>query len=244
VQPPRPKGKSRPTLPGWNLTPGHRLLTDVSLWSADLGNLQSAVERLSSFADSFHLDVADAHFAGDLLFFPDLIAALRPHTELPFHVHLMVEQPSKLVERFAQAGANLITIHCELPEAEIRHTIDRIRRLGVAAGMALRLETPVGAVADYLELLDAVVLLGTAIGVKGKDLSPDACGRIAALASLLEWHSLRGRVVIIADGGIRKGTVPQLREAGADAIVPGSLVFQAGDLESIFGWIHSVGRTT
>ena len=229
-------------MPSWNITPGSRLLADVSLWSADLGNLQSAVERLSPYADSFHLDVADAHFAGDLLFFPDLVAALRPHTELPFHVHLMVDEPSKMAERFAQAGANLITVHCELPEAEVRRAIGRIRSLGAAAGMALRLETPVEAVAGYVELLDSILLLGTEMGVKGKDLSPDACSRIAGLSNLLERRSQRARVLIIADGGIRKDTVPRLREAGADAIVPGSLVFQAGDLATIFGWIHSVGR--
>jgi ribulose-phosphate 3-epimerase len=226
----------------WNMAPGNRLLADVSLWSADLGNLQDAVERLSPYADSFHLDVADAHFAGDLLFFPDLVAALRPHTELPFHVHLMVEQPSKMVDRFVAAGANLITVHGELPEAEVRRAIGRIRSLGAAAGMALRLETTVEAVAGYVDLLDAVLLLGTEIGVTGRDLSPDACSRIADLSSLLERLTQRARVVIIADGGIRKETVPRLREAGADAIVPGSLVFQADDPAAIFGWIHSVGK--
>ncbi len=229
-------------MPSWNITPGKRLLADVSLWSADLGNLQSAVERLSPYADSFHIDVADAHFAPDLLFFPDLVTTLRPHTERPFHVHLMVEQPSKIVERFAQAGADLMTVHRELPETEVRHAIGRIRSLGAAAGMVARLETPVEAVAGYVELLDAVVLLGTEVGVKGKDLSPDACSRIAELSSLLERRSLRDRIAIIADGGIRKNTVPWLREAGADAIVPGSLVFQAGNLADIFDWIHSVRK--
>jgi ribulose-phosphate 3-epimerase len=228
-------------MPSWNITPGNRLLTDVSLWSADLGNLQRAVEGLSPYADSFHLDVADAHFAGDLLFFPDLVAALRPHTDRPFHVHLMLEQPAKMVDRFIEAGANLITVHCELGEAEIRRALGRIRVLGAAAGMAVRLETPLEAVAGYVDSLDAVVLLGTELGVKGKDLSPEACHRIAELSSLLERLSLRDRVVIIADGGIRRDTVPRLREAGADAIVPGSLVFQAGDPANIFSWIHSVG---
>src|ERR1700683_1038001 len=178
-------------MPSWNITPGNRLLADVSLWSAALGNLQGAVERLSPYADSFHLDVADAHFAGDLLFFPDLVAALRPHTELPFHVHLMVEQPSKMVDRFVQAGANLITVHCELPEAEVRRAIGRIRSLGAAGGMAPRLETPVEALPGYVECLVADLLLGTEMGVKGKDLSPDACSRIGGLGSLLERLSRR-----------------------------------------------------
>jgi len=225
----------------WNLSPGDRLLTDVSLWSAGLGNLQAAVERLSPYADSFHFDVADAHFVGDLLFFPDLVAALRPHTSRPFHAHLMVEEPSKLVDRFASAGAGLITIHCETGEREVREAMARIRVRGCAVGMALALETPVEAIAPYASLVDAVVVMGTQLGVKGKALAPNACGRIGEMAALLERVSRRSRVPIIADGGIRKETAPMLRAAGADAIVPGSLVFEAGGLEEVFRWIHTAG---
>jgi len=225
----------------WTLTPGGRLLTDVSLWSADLGNLQSAVERLSPYADSFHFDVADAHFVADLLFFPDLVAALRPRTSRPFHVHLMVKQPSKIVDRFAAAGADLITLHCEVGELEAGRAIAGIRSRSCAVGMALRLETPVAALAPYISSLDAVVLMGTELGVKGKSLAANACERIAELGALLESVSRRSRVLIIADGGIRKETVPMLRAAGADAIVPGSLVFQADALEEVFRWIHSAG---
>ena len=225
----------------WNLTPGDTVLTDVSLWSADLGNLRGAVERLSPYADSFHFDVADAHFVGDLLFFPDLVAALRPHTSRPFHAHFMVEEPSKLVDRFAAAGVDLITIHCEAGEPEAGRAIARIRSCGCAVGMALRLDTPVAALAPYISSLDAVVLMGTELGVKGKALAGNACERIGELGALLESVSRRSRVPIIADGGIRKETVPLLRTAGTDAIVPGSLVFQAGGLEEIFRWIHAVG---
>lgn len=226
----------------WNLTPDDRLLTDVSLWSADLGNLQGAVERLSPYADSFHFDVADAHFVGDLLFFPDMVAALRPQTRRPFHAHLMVEEPSKIVGRFADAGADLITIHCEVGESVAGRAIAGIRSRGCAVGMALRLDTPVAALAPYISSLDAVVLMGTELGVKGKSLAGNACERIGELGALLKSMSRRSRVPIIADGGIRKDTVPMLRAAGADAIVPGSLVFQAGRLEEVFRWIHATGK--
>jgi len=228
----------------WTLSPCDKLLADVSLWSADLANLERDVERLSPHADSFHIDVADGHFVSDLLFFPDLAAALRPHTDRPFHAHLMVEEPSKMVERFAAAGADLITIHAETGEAEVRQALARIRRCGKAAGLAVRLETAVSAAVPYAESVDAVVLMGTELGVKGRSLAANACGRIAELAGLLERLRCRSRVLIIADGGIRKETAPQLREAGADAIVPGSLVFQAGDPAAIFQWIHAVGKTS
>ena len=92
---------------GWSHLPSDRLLADVSLWSADLGNLETAVRRLSPWADSFHLDAADGHFVPSLLFFPDLIRAIRPHTVVPFHVHLMAEYPSLLAGEFLDAIANL-----------------------------------------------------------------------------------------------------------------------------------------
>ena len=225
----------------WNIKPGYRLTTEVSLWSADLANLARDVERLSPYADAFHLDVADAHFAPDLLFFPDLVRALRGHTERPFHVHLMIEKPSKMVDRFVEAGADLISVHCETGRLDVRETISRICAHDCAAGLALRLETPVSAVEPYLQQVSSVLLLGTMPGVKGRELAPDACGRIRALAGFLEREGLRSQVVIVADGGIRTETVPRLLEAGADAIVAGSLVFQAKDLAKTFSWLHSLG---
>ncbi len=225
----------------WNLKPCSRLLADVSLWSADLTNLRYDIERLSPYADSFHIDVADGDFASDLLFFPDMVAALRPCTDRPFHVHLIVRQPSKFVDRFAEAGADLITVFCEVGEQEAQQALSAIRQRGKAAGMSIRLDTPVGAVAPYLDGLDAVVIMGTEIGVKGRGLSPQTATRIEELAALLQSLSARSRITIFADGGVRRGTVPLLRAAGADAIVPGSLVFQGGDLDEVFRWIHSVG---
>jgi ribulose-phosphate 3-epimerase len=227
--------------PRWNIKPGARLTTEVSLWCADLANLARDVERLSPYADVFHLDVADAHFAPDLLFFPDLVAALRGHTERPFHVHLMTEKPSKMVDRFVEAGADLITVHCETGRLDVREAISRICTYDCAAGVALRLETPVSAIEPYLQQVSSVLLLGTMPGVKGRELAPEGCSRIRSLAGLLEREGLRSQVVIVADGGVRTHTVPQLREAGADAIVAGSLVFQADDLAKTFSWLHSVG---
>ena len=105
-------------MPGWSQLPRDRLLVDVSLWSADLANLETAVRRLSPWADSFHLDAADGHFAPNLLFFPDLIRAIRPHTAVPFHVHLMAEHLSALAGEFFNAGADLLTVHVENGERE------------------------------------------------------------------------------------------------------------------------------
>jgi ribulose-phosphate 3-epimerase len=232
-------------VPGWSHLPTDRLLADVSLWSADLANLQAAVRRLSPWADSFHLDAADAHFVPSLLFFPDLIRAIRPHTTVPFHVHLMAEYPSQLAAEFLDAGADLLTVHVENGEREASAAIEQALSRGCGAGVTVQLETPVAAVLPYLDTVEVVILLGTQVGVKGCDLSPQACDRLREARALLRDHA-KPDVRLVADGGIRTHTVPILHAAGTDAIVPGSLVFQSADLESTFRWLrgHSLPIVT
>ena len=223
---------------GWQDLTDTGLLADVSLWSADLANLAAEMKRVEPFVDSFHFDVSDAHFAPSLLFFPDLIRALRPLTKRPFHIHLMVERPTDLIEAFVASGADVITVHAEIGESEAAAAIQFIRGEGRSAGLALRLDTPVAASEPYLDDIDALLLLGTVIGVKGQDLAPEACDRLARAASLLGER--RARVRLIADGGIRSHTVPMLRRAGADVIVPGSLVFQSQNMEETFSWLRAL----
>jgi ribulose-phosphate 3-epimerase len=223
---------------GWQELPRARLLADVSLWSADLANLAGEIERVEAFADSFHIDVSDAHFTPNLLFFPDLIRALRPLTKRPFHIHLMVERPTSLIEDLVGSGADLITVHAEAGESEAAAAIQAIRGTGCAAGLALRLNTPVAASEPYLDHIDALLLLGTMAGVKGRDPAPEACGRLASAASLLGER--RARVRLIADGGIGSHTVRALRRAGADVVVPGSLVFQSRNLADTFSWLRTL----
>jgi ribulose-phosphate 3-epimerase len=223
---------------GWQDLPRTRLLADVSLWSADLANLAAGVERVEPFADSFHFDVSDANFAPSLLFFPDLMRALRPLTRRPFHVHLMVDRPTMLIEEFVACGADVITVHAEVGKSEAAAAIQAILSAGRSAGLALRLDTPVAASEPYLDRIDALLLLGTMLGLKGQDLAPEACDRLASASSLLGER--RARVRLIADGGIRSHTVPLLRRAGADVIVPGSLVFQSQNLVETFSWLRAL----
>ena len=107
----------------WQNLPRTRLLADVSLWSADLANLAAGIERVEPFADSFHLDVSDAHFAPSLLFFPDLIRALRPHTKRPLHIHLMVERPTIMIENLVASGADVITVHAEVGKSDRKSVV-------------------------------------------------------------------------------------------------------------------------
>jgi ribulose-phosphate 3-epimerase len=120
-------------------------------------------------------------------------------------------------------------------EFEAAAAIQTIRRAGRSAGLALRLDTPVAVSEPYLDRIDALLLLGTAIGVKGQNLAPEARDRLATAASMLGERC--SRVRLVADGGVRSETVPLLRRAGADVIVPGSLVFQSQNVAETFSWL-------
>ncbi len=221
----------------WTSWPEH-LLADVSLWSADLAMLGAEMKRMEPYTDLFHLDVADAHFVPGLLFFPDLIAALRPWTDVPFHVHLMTEHPAGHVGAFAEAGANLITVHYE-NGAEASTAIEQIHRSGLAAGLALQLETPPEVIVPYLAEVQLILLMGTPLGVKGQSLDLNTYRREQTVRQIIHEYGYEGQVKIGVDGGIREQTVPLLCHAGADLIVPGSLVFKSDHPAQTFQWLHA-----
>lgn len=226
--------------PDWTLSlPSDRLIAEFSMWSADLLRLADDLTRISPHADMLHIDVADGHFAPALLFFPDQVARLREATAIPIHVHLMVADTILLsqIDQFADAGADLISLHVE-NAAVAGAALDRLAERGVAAGMVLRLETPMAQAARWLPRLDMLTLLGTAIGVKGQGLSPLACDRLREAKGLIDGTGRR--IVLAADGGIRDTTVPLLRAAGAETVVLGSLAFGAPDLGARMDWLAAL----
>jgi ribulose-phosphate 3-epimerase len=221
--------------------PRDRLIAEFSVWSADLVRLASDMERIADHADILHIDVADGHFAPALLFFPDLVAAIRKVSKVKTHVHLMVADAilREQINQFADAGADLISIHVENSEVA-EEALDLLDERCIASGMVLRIETPVESVAKYLPRLRFVTLLGTAIGVKGQGLNEKAAERLQIAKNLIARSSAKHRVVLAADGGIRDNTVPLLRAAGAETVVLGSLAFGAPDLKARMQWLHSL----
>lgn len=219
--------------------PGHRLLAEFSLWSADLANMQRDLERIEPFADLHHIDVADGRFAPGYLFFPDLVARIAQLTAVPIHVHLMVgaDVVEDQTRQFIDAGASLISVHAETGEAGLR-ALALARAAGVAGGVVLRLETPVAVAATFLPQVQMFTLLGTRIGVKGQSLAPEAAARLAEARALIA--ALPQRIILAADGGIRQETVPLLRGAGAETVVLGSLAFGDPDLAARIGWLHGM----
>lgn len=230
---------------GPDTLPADRLLAEFSLWSADLVRIADDVARVDSFVDIYHADVADGHFSPALLLFPDLIAQIRPLTAKPIHVHLMVADGGLIdqIDQFAEAGADIISIHAE--NRNVEAGLAAITAYGLAAGVVLQLHTPVASVMPYLDELTMLTLLGTKMGIKGVGLDPEAEARMKAARAMIDGRPAANagsnhRILLAADGGIREHTVPGLRRSGADTIVMGSLAFGADDLGHRIAWVHGL----
>ena len=232
----------RPNSDWFDALPAHRLIAEYSVWSANLIALDADFQRVGHHADIYHMDVADGVFAPSLLFFPDLVAGLRQQTAIPFHIHLMVDDAVLMaqIDQFAEAGADLISVHAEHLNAA--QGLARIKALGLRGGVVLRVETPVAQVADFMEDVDMLTLLGTRIGVKGQGLDPTATARLQQAAALIKGRRSVARCVLAADGGIRSETVPLLYSAGAETVVLGSLAYGAPDLAERMAWLHGLKR--
>ena len=217
--------------------PEDRLIAEFSLWSADLIRLADDMARVERFVDIWHIDVADGQFSSALLFFPDLVAACRKRSSKPFHVHLMVTDAVLLdqIRQFAEAGADLISLHAENANADAGLAL--IAELGLAGGVVLQLETPVAAARRWLDRIAMLTFLGTRIGIKGVGLDEAAGARLTEARAMIA--ATGRRIVLAADGGIRETTVPGLRRAGAETIVMGSLAFGAADLAARMAWVHA-----
>ena len=221
--------------------PKNHLIAEFSVWSANLVRLADDMARIAHHADILHIDVADGHFAPAMLFFPDLVAAIRKISKTPIHVHLMTADNILLsqIEQFCDAGIDLISIHVE-NSSVANAALDLLDQRNVAAGMVLKVETPVETIKEFLPRLRFVTLLGTAIGVKGQGLDDKATTRLGTAGKLIAASGAKHRTVLAADGGIREHTVPLLRGAGAETVVLGSLGFSAPDLPARMNWLHSL----
>ena len=232
---------TRPS-PAWiEELPKDRLVAEFSVWSADLTRLADEIGRIEPYADILHVDVADGHFAPALLFFPDLVAAIRRLTAKPIHVHLMTADDILLdqISQFVEAGSDLISIHIE-NRGVAAEALNLLDRSGVAAGMVLKVDTPVADVEPFISRLRFLTLLGTAIGVKGQGLDERAEERLAMAKRLIGKVDPSQRVVLAADGGIREHTVPLLRQWGAETVVLGSLAFGAPSLDARMKWLRAL----
>jgi ribulose-phosphate 3-epimerase len=212
------------------------LKCSASLWSADLSNLATEIRRVDASTERYHLDVADGHYVPSMLFFPDLVKALRKHTSKPFEVHLMTTDPMAWIEPFAEAGADGI-IFCYDSLRDPREAIDRAKSFGKFVGISLLVTEPVGVLDPYWTLIDQLTIVGTPMGTKGTSMDASIPGKIREARAAIDKAG--GKVEIQLDGGIRRNTVPLISEAGADWIVPGSLMF-GEDPAAMRQWLATV----
>lgn len=213
----------------------------VSLWSADLLEVGQSIEAVGDAADGFHIDVMDGHFVPELLFGADFVSAVCRRTAQPVEVHLMVDEADRWIERFAKTGCAWIAIHLASSEnAEV--SLREIERHGARPVITLTLAESPEDVEPYLELVDRVLVMGTERAVKGV-AAPDirTYEQVAELVRLRNSSTRRPEVIV--DGGIRRESVPLLAEAGADGVIPGSLVLGSPEPVSVLAWIHEIDST-
>lgn len=206
----------------------------ASILNADFAILGDEVERAArGGVESIHLDVMDGHFVPNISLGPMVVDALRPRTPIPFHSHLMISEPARYVEAFANAGSDLVVFHVEA-DGEPTETIDRIHRTGRGAGLALNPETPAEAVHPYLDRIDLLLVMTVHPGFGGQAFITDVLPKLAALRAEAERRSLD--LPIGVDGGVNLETIGSAYAAGGDVLVVGSELYRhAGELERVIG---------
>ena len=199
-----------------------------SILSANFVRLAEDIARVEAAgADWLHLDIMDGHFVPNLTFGPPIVAAIRKITKLPLDVHLMVTNPAELIEAFAAAGADWLTVHVET-EPHLNRLVSRIRELGVRPAVALNPSTPIGVLEDIIAEVDMVLVMSVNPGFGGQSFIPGSLSKVSRLKTMIS-HQNRP-VLIQVDGGINDKTAPQMISAGADILVAGSAIFGSADL--------------
>lgn len=215
------------------------MLISPSILAADYANLERDVRAAAhAGADLLHVDVMDGHFVPNISIGAPVVASLRKLDALPLDVHLMIENPSKYVDMFCDAGAAYLTVHLEAPDVRsVADTLRAIRARGVKAGLSIKPKTPVAAVRELLPLCDLLLVMTVEPGFGGQKFIDGSTGRIAEAKSLV--RALSPDCLIEIDGGVDETNVAACRDAGADVAVMGSALFR-GDVGERMRLMRSV----
>jgi len=199
-----------------------------SILSADFSQLRNEIKRLEEGgADMIHVDVMDGHFVPNLTMGPPIIKSLRKFTKLPFDVHLMISPVHKYIKDYADAGADIITIHPEATE-DLKSSVEHIKSLNKKVGISLNPESKIDLIIDLLNEIDLALIMSVHPGFGGQKFISNAISKTKEVARLAK-EAGNPTVYIEIDGGVSLSNAPALIEAGANALVAGSFVFNSKD---------------
>jgi ribulose-phosphate 3-epimerase len=199
-----------------------------SILSADFARLGEEVRAVAAGgAAMIHLDVMDGHFVPNITIGPAVTAAVRKVTELPLDCHLMIEEPLRHVEAFAEAGAEMISVHLEA-ERHLHRTVTRIRELGAKAGVVINPATPLDSLSEILHSADFILLMSVNPGFGGQKLIAPVLRKVRELRERIDGLGLDTRIEI--DGGVNLQNLEEVAATGVDMIVSGSAIFHSGDV--------------